>query len=146
MKLNSILYFLLLVVIYSSCNSSKKTSQEAKPEDTITSHTWVLESWFSNDSLKNMQTMDAIELLFDESNMRINGIDGCNSFVASYGYDTNRLVVKMGAGTKKYCGENSAKDEQLFHQFLGSRPSYEIRNGILILNTPKDKLQFNPKK
>jgi heat shock protein HslJ len=146
MKSISILYLFLLLGVFNSCNSSKKASQETKPEDTITSNAWVLDTWFSNDSLKTMHTLDTIELLFDESNMRLNGSDGCNTFIASFGYESNFLIIKMGAGTKKYCGEASAKDEQLLHQFLGSKPSYQIKNGVLILSTAKDKLHFNPKK
>jgi heat shock protein HslJ len=146
MKNLPFLSLLLLLFFSVSCTQNKKSVSVKPAPNLLSSETWVLESWFTNDSLRTMHTMESIQLSFDDSTKRINGNDGCNNFIASYAYDESRLTVKMGGGTKKYCGEESAKDEQYFQQFIQSKPSYLVRDGILILESSSDKLKFNPQK
>ena len=143
MKRLSILFLAYTLIINTSCNLKKEGSKTSNEELDLTSNTWVLDSWSKNDESYAFKTMESIQLTFVDSSKSINGNNGCNNFFASYSTDQNSLSVKAAGGTKKYCGEESSKDEQNFMDFLQSIPTYKIQSDQLLLETNTEKLLFN---
>ena len=146
MKNHLLLTILLLMSISFSCNSTKDTANSAQNNTALEGQVWQLEKWVSNDKIKEAKTLEAISLLFTDKAKQLNGSDGCNNFFANYRVEDKILIIEISGGTKKYCGEESAKDEQYFKTFLSSRPMYKIHKGNLILETKSDIITFNPQK
>lgn len=145
MKSLSKLSFFFIFFLLTSCNSKKQTTLHTNEEHSISSQTWVLASWMDNNIVRKLQTLESIQLTFNDSSNSIQGVDGCNSFFATYNINKDILIIKAGGGTKKYCGEESAKDEQDFIIFLEAKPTYIIEKGKLELSTKTEKLIFNTK-
>lgn len=146
MKNHPILTILLLMSLCFSCNSTKDTANSTQNNTILEGHVWQLEKWVSNDKIRETKTLETISLLFTDKVSQLNGSDGCNNFFATYTVEGEILIIKISGGTKKYCGEESAKDEQYFKSFLQSKPMYKIHKGNLILETKTDIITFNPQK
>ena len=144
MHSKSILTILLLMVFYSACNSTKKSSSSEVKEVSILGTEWVLSSWEKNDQIQEVKTQSPIKMSLDSTEKRISGNDGCNNFFGAYTFDAEVLMIGNTGGTKMYCGEESSKWEQSFSKFLQSKPSFTIEKNFLVLKTKTDRLLFNP--
>jgi len=146
MKNYPLLTILVLMTLCFSCNAAKDTAKSSENPIQLEGQVWQLDNWISNDSVRKINTLESISLLFTDTTKQVNGSDGCNRFFATYALEENVLVIKMSGGTKKYCGKESSIDEQYFWSFLQSKPLYKIHKGKLILETKTDLVTFNPLK
>ena len=144
MHSKSILTILLLMVFYSSCNSTKKTSNTEVKEISILDQEWVLTSWEKNEIIQEVKTQSPIKMNLDSTEKRMTGNDGCNNFFGGYTFDAEVLLIGNTGGTKMYCGEESSKWEQSFSKLIQSKPRFTLDKNTLILKTKTDKLTFNP--
>jgi heat shock protein HslJ len=146
MKKYPLLTILVLMTLCFSCNAAKDTAKTSKNPTQLEGQVWQIENWVSNDKVRKLNTLEPISILFTDTTKQINGSDGCNRFFANYTLEGKELIVKISGGTKKYCGEESAKDEQYFWSFLQSKPIYKIHKEKLILESKTDIITFNPQK
>lgn len=144
MHTRSILVILLVMLFYSACNSTKKSSTKDIEKSTLLDNEWILSSWESNDLIQKVNTQSPIKMSFDTLENKVTGNDGCNTFFGSFTYNTDVLLIGATGGTKMYCGEESSKWEQSFSTFIQTKPRYKIEKNTLILNSKTNKLIFNP--
>lgn len=144
MQTNRFLITLMLMVFIISCDSNKQVSKGENAEAMLSDHTWVLKSWQTNDVIRKTSTQSIIHVTFDDTKMQLTGVDGCNNFFGSYNIDDFKLIVENLGGTKKYCGDDSAVDEQAFLRLLQEKPEIYIHENKLSLKTKSDIVIFNP--
>lgn len=145
MSMQSIFSGLLLFVLLSSCESKKNTTNSSDLLSSFYNTSWELDSWKSGSEMKELSTMQTIHLLFDDEKQQLSGNDGCNDFFAGFKLDGEKLNIGPTGGTKKYCGDESAKDERAFTKFLEQNISAEMNGKKLQLSSTTEILIFKAK-
>lgn len=93
-----------------------------------------------------MNNSEEIVLSFDTSLSRVQGNNGCNQFFGDYSIQKDKLSIQNVGATKKYCGEESAKTEIDFINFIADCSIRTLKKEELILTKDKEKLLFILKK
>ena len=146
MKLNLCLSLFFLISIFSSCGSNADTSKNFEADTVhLNDHTWELASWEKDGEAYQNQFMETCTILFDNHAKKLQGSDGCNAFSATYNLEGNMVSSGPIAGTKKYCGEESSKDEQAFHEVLSSFEITALDDEKLVIKHGSQILIFKSK-
>lgn len=115
---NILLIFLLSSVLFA-CSSSKIPTS-----DNIYGPTWELEYLSGPRIAFNALFKDRKpEIIFDKSEKRVQGTDGCNGYSATFTLKDNQISFgEPGPTTKMYCGEG----DQFFLNTIKKINTYKI--------------------
>lgn len=137
---------LILSLIILSCSSKKNTQTSYENNELLLGSEWSLSSWTMDDQDYPMNNSEEIVLSFDTSLSRVQGNNGCNQFFGDYSIQKDKLSIQNVGATKKYCGEESAKTEIDFINFIADCSIRTLKKEELILTKDKEKLLFILKK
>lgn len=137
---------LILSLIILSCSSKKNTQTSYENNELLLGSEWSLSSWTMDDQDHPMNNSEEIVLSFDTSLSRVQGNNGCNQFFGDYSIQKDKLSIQNVGATKKYCGEESAKTEIDFINFIADCSIRTLKKEELILTKDKEKLLFILKK
>ena len=120
-----------LVMITSACSTQKKSNNEYV-DNSINNIAWGVISFKG----KGVQTDDfpngAPTIVFDMQNGKINGNDGCNSFMGLAKYTKDYIKPGPIASTKMACPNATIQND--FYEVLASEKiSYRLINDVLRL-------------
>lgn len=82
---------------------------------------------------------------FMEINLKngsISGFGGCNDFNGQLSFDYKTFTVDALMSTKKYCGDNSKIENELFKILRGKQIHYTFKNNIVIFESPEGNVTF----
>ena len=133
---------LTLSLIILSCSSKKNTQTSYENNELLLGSEWSLSSWTLNGQYHPMNNSEEIMLSFDTSLSRAQGNNGCNQFFGDFSIQKDKLSIQNVGATKKYCGEESAKTEIEFIQFIADCSISSVKNEELVLTKDKEKLIF----
>lgn len=106
MKLNTTLSALVMLLIISSCASSKNMAKE------LYGHSWRLESFrtMTNKEFNEVFIEREPRIIFNKSEERVSGTTGCNGYSAEYKINGSSILFgPPGPSTMMYCGEGESK-------------------------------------
>jgi heat shock protein HslJ len=135
MKIQSLLTALMLTIVLSSCDETKKVIDVAGNVQLAGTYT------ISNINGK------AITALGDKSpyisfiglDKTIRGNTGCNSYFGSYTLDLYALSFSNVGQTEIYCDEGTMATETIMMEALRNTGSYSIEGNILTLYSKNDR-------
>lgn len=116
----------ILIVTFSSCDSSKKAIETNQQMQETLSETYQITQIGKNSSI-------ASELIisFDEATKKVTGFAGCNSFFGSYTTEGNRITFENIAASKKLCQNEISTLENHFLKSLKMVNTFSISDGII---------------
>ena len=123
-----------IVMIMSSCKTSKQTMSSATP---LFDTKWSLKKIYDNGKQEAVSTKAFIR--FDKEKSSAGGNGSCNSFGSTATVNGNEVSLKNIFSTKMYCEQVQKTEDKYFKQ-LALVTRYEIKNNSLILYQDKDKL------
>lgn len=83
---------------------------------------------------------------FMEINLKestISGFGGCNDFNGNLSFDYKTFTVDALMSTKKYCGDNSKIENELFKILRGKKIHYTFKENTVIFETTEGSLTFH---
>lgn len=125
------IFSLLILVLLTSCKTTKEEAIKTKTEITSTLH-----STFTLESIENKPYEAAMpnhpKLMLDTINEQFGGNDGCNSIFGKIEH-FNATDLKLGeiAGTRIYCENTEISDQYV--ALLGKVRHYELIGKVLLL-------------
>ena len=129
---NSLFILSALVLTMISC-SPKTTSQNMKPNASLTNTRWKMVK------LAGLETFPRLEkdafIQFDATNSRYHGNAGCNNFNGSYKLDGNKIGLGAAAMTKMFCAGDGMKVEDMFVKIMHTVDNYQINGDHLVLKS-----------
>ena len=135
--------FLIAFFLLIACNSTSKTQNIDLMK--LDQYRWVLSEWQSEGGSKALNMMEECYLMFDSNLNKVQGSDGCNAFNGSYERSENDIKLGPVAGTKKYCGEESSRDETAFINALSDCKILSLNDEELKIGHQKEILIFKSK-
>lgn len=136
--MKNIIVFILLVLIFSSCNVKKTNELELENKDKING-SWKLEK-INRQELNFGSIANAVVLPFsiDVKEQKFNGFDSCNSFFGGLEKLTNK-EIKLGniASTRKACFGTFAVN--IYYKALKSVRYYKVEKTQLQLFNQQNK-------
>jgi len=118
---------LILIIAFSSCNGTKKTSNKTTAE--MVSGKYEIRSVEGASNLYNM----FFEI--DTSEKRIWGKTGCNGFSGKYEITGNEVTFSPFVSTKMYCEEHVMKVENsIFKAFSNTKKFTFDKNMLTLIN------------
>jgi len=107
-----------LLIILSACSTTKKTSHSAV-DTRINNIVWAVTS-FRGKAINDSDFPNGGPLItFNMQDSRINGNDGCNTFMGLATYKDNSITVGALASTKMACPYNNIANS--FYDILASK-------------------------
>lgn len=133
MKTFASLSILIFVVLFTSCDETKKVIDVAGNVQLTGSYTV--------NSLKGEKVMSETTPTFTLSalNNSFQANTGCNAIFGSYALDLYAITFSDLAVTSKICGKDAMDVERDFLDALNKTGSYEIQNNILTLYSKTDR-------
>ena len=129
---NSLFILSALVLTMISC-SPKTTSQNMKPNASLTNTRWKMVK------LAGLETFPRLEkdafIQFDATNPRYHGNAGCNNFNGSYKLDGHKIGLGAAAMTKMFCAGDGMKVEDMFAKIMHTVDNYQINGDHLVLKS-----------
>ena len=135
--------FLIAFLLLLSCNSTSKTQNIDMMK--LDQHRWVLSEWQNEGGSKALNMMEECFVMFDPNLNKVQGSDGCNAFNGSYERSENDIKLGPVAGTKKYCGEESSRDEAAFITALSDCKILSLNDEELKIGHQNEILIFKSK-
>ena len=146
MKSKFSFFLSILMISLISCQSNSKTAKNFTADPlTLDSHAWALDKWEKDGKDHQNSFMEECFIQFDNNLKQVQGSDGCNNFNGTYQLEGNKVTMGPLASTKKYCGEESAKDEKNFHSLLSAFEITELTAEKLVIKNDSDMLIFKSK-
>ncbi len=117
---------LALVVVFSSCNGTKKTAEVTSTE--IPS---------GNYQIRNILGAPVYKMSFDidASENKISGKTNCNTYSGNYTLTNNEFNFSPIISTKMYCEEHVMKEEHNLFKSFGDATNFVFDNNMLTLSS-----------
>ncbi|RMB60933.1 META domain-containing protein [Dokdonia sinensis] len=117
-------FYLLCVILISSCNSSKSKSTQQKE---LNSGTYKVTRINSDD----VTSMD-VTFILNKEEKRVSGNAGCNDYSATITMEGATMTTSEAAMTKKYC-DGKMEVEKAFASALNGVQSYKMEGNVISL-------------
>jgi len=140
-------HLLLLTVITVALLCGACAQSEPAAGSGLEDTTWVLESYGDKGNLKTVLEGTEITAIFDESEGRVHGSSGCNSYGGEYRVDRNNLAIPGVSFTEMAClaPEGIMEQEEQYLRVLPVVETYESKNGKLQITAGNQLLIFREK-
>lgn len=134
-KLFKILPFILVLGLFGCQKESNSTNKD------LISTKWYLQGiQFTDTQTENLvpENLIGMNIVFNDSN-KLHAVSSCNVFDGNFITTGSNLINVDAATTKIYCTDfNTRLWDSLFYYNLNSSNKYELKNGILSIQTSKN--------
>lgn len=135
MKKIAILSLILSVVLFSSCDETRKVIDTAGNVQLNGSYI------VTNLGNKKMEGND-LTIIFSALDTSVRGNGGCNTFFGDYDLDLYALSFGAIGSTKKMCEGETMTNENNFLKSLEQTGSYSLENNVLTLYSKNDRTEL----
>mgnify|MGYP000682526576 CR=1 FL=1 len=120
------IFLLALIVVFSSCNGTKKTTEVATNE--IPSGKY---------EIKSIQGVPVYKMSFDidTSENKISGKTNCNTYSGNFSITNNEIKIGSLVATKMYCEEHVMKEEQNLFKAFSNAKTFMFDNNMFTLSS-----------
>ena len=117
---------LALVVVFSSCNGTKKTAEVA-----------ITDIPSGNYHIRNIMGIPVYKMTFDidASENKISGKTNCNTYSGNYSLANSEINFGSIISTKMYCEEHVMKEEHNLFKAFGDATKFVFDNNMLTLSS-----------
>ena len=117
---------LALIVVFSSCNGTKKTAEVA-----------ITDIPSGNYQIRSIMGVPVYKMTFDvdASENKISGKTNCNTYSGNYSLENNEFNFGSIISTKMYCEEHVMKEEQNLFKSFGNATNFVFDNNMLTLSS-----------
>lgn len=128
-----LLSIFMLLATANSCNSSKKAIETNKKMQEVLSGTYYISQLGDTDVSSYKITIN-----FDNTENKVTGFAGCNSFFGSYTLENNALTFGNIASSKKLCPGTASQTERQFFKALNSVNSFSTKDNLISFSENED--------
>jgi heat shock protein HslJ len=130
-----IIPFILVLGLLGCQKESKSTNKD------LISTKWFLHAiQFTDTQTENLvpENLAGMNIVFSDSN-RLHAVSSCNVFDGNFITSGSNLINVTAATTYMYCTDFSRRSwDSLFYHNLNNSLTYELKNGILSIQTTKN--------
>jgi heat shock protein HslJ len=121
------------LVAGAACGSDHNSVNRTSSPD-LNRTSWTLASFSDGGTFKTPAAGGATAVLNFESNSRLSGTTGCNSFTGTYLVSASRLTITPGQTTARACTDPAARaQETAITRSLPQVRNYRVQNRVLTL-------------
>ena len=132
MKSLATIYILPLIILFASCDETKKVVDVAGNIH--------LTGEYSISEIEGAAVEpNTLTISFTALDKSVRGNAGCNSFFGNYTLDLYALSFGDMASTERYCDESIMEKERAYFSALHNTGSYTLQNDILTLYSKTDR-------
>ncbi|MFT7071626.1 META domain-containing protein [Patiriisocius sp. Uisw_017] len=137
MKKIGVLFSLLLVtILITSCNETKKVIDTAGTAQLSGSYT------ITGVYGATVNSKSSLTLQFTAINKTISGASGCNQFSGNYSIDLFAINIGQLMATEMYCDEPVMETERAYLKAISNTGSYSIVEEVLTFYSKTDRSQL----
>ncbi|NRD22314.1 META domain-containing protein [Winogradskyella litoriviva] len=128
-----LLSIFMLLATANSCNSSKKAIETNKKMQEVLLGTYYVTQLGDTDVSSYKITIN-----FDDTEKKVTGFAGCNSFFGTYTLENNTLTFGNIASSKKLCPGTISQTERQFLKALNSVNAFSIKDNLISFSENDD--------